>query len=113
MPVSEARKRANRKYDKKTYEIVSFRMRIGRKAEVQSFAASVGESFNEFLNNAIDEKIERDAEILKDLPDDEELRARFIWLKRLETARNLSQNEEMPYFPRLHDDMREPVNLAD
>jgi len=113
MPVSEARKRANRKYDERTYEVVSFRMRIGRKAEIQSFAASMGESFNGFLNKAIDEKVERDSEILKDLPEDEELRARVIWLKRLETARNLSQNEEIMYIPRSHDDMREPINLAD
>ena len=60
MPVSEARKKANRKYDAKTYDQVSFRFPKGKKSELQAHAAAHDESLNGFVNRAIDEAVERD-----------------------------------------------------
>ena len=60
MPLSEARKRANQKYNEKTYERVQVVIRKGEKAVIQAHATSRGESVNGFLNRAIKETIERD-----------------------------------------------------
>jgi len=55
--MTEARKRANKKYDAKAYDMVSFRFPKGKKATLQSYAASRGESLNGFVNHAIDDYI--------------------------------------------------------
>jgi len=60
VPLSEARKRANQKYNEKTYERVQVVIRKGEKAVIQAHATSRGESVNGFLNRAIKETIERD-----------------------------------------------------
>jgi len=57
MPMTEARKRANKKYDAKAYDLISFRFPKGKKAKLQAFAANRGESLNGFLNRAIDDYI--------------------------------------------------------
>ncbi len=61
MPLSEARKKANAKYNAKAYDRIEIKVIKGRKAVLQSFAASKGESLNAFVNRAINETIERDA----------------------------------------------------
>ena len=60
MALSEARKRANEKYNAKNYEQIQVRVKIGKKAEIKASAEGVGLSVNEFINAAIDEKMERD-----------------------------------------------------
>ena len=65
MPVSEAKKRANTRYHKKTYEQIAFMVR--RDAEIngdviRSHAESMGESMNGFIKRAVTETIERDNE---------------------------------------------------
>jgi len=72
--MSEARKKANAKYDSKAYEKILLRVRTGRKSEIESHAAQyqpeageVGKagyspagSLQGFINRAIDETMERD-----------------------------------------------------
>lgn len=57
--LSESRKRANNKYLNSLDEI-RIRMPKGKKEVIQSFAAKQGKSLNSFVNESIDEKIERD-----------------------------------------------------
>lgn len=59
-PLSEARKRANNKYDAKAYDKLLARLPKGKKAEIQSHAEQRDESINGFVNRAINETIERD-----------------------------------------------------
>ena len=63
MPKSEAKKRSDAKYDKKTYEQLNFKVR--RDAEIngnyiRAHAIEQGESINGFINRAVKETIERD-----------------------------------------------------
>jgi hypothetical protein len=72
--MTEARKKANAKYDSKAYDKILLRVRVGRKEEIEDHAAQyqpeVGEigkagyspagSVQGFINRAIDETIERD-----------------------------------------------------
>lgn len=57
-----ARTRAQNKYITKAYDRVNLTMPKGRKDTVQAHAATRGESVNGFINRAISETMERDAE---------------------------------------------------
>ena len=59
-PLSEARRRANKKYNAKAYDEIKVRVNKGRKADVQSHAEARRESVNGFINRAISETMERD-----------------------------------------------------
>ena len=63
MPLSEAKYKANSRYDKKTYERIALLIR--RDAEIngdyiRSHAKAMGESTNGFIKRAVIETIERD-----------------------------------------------------
>lgn len=58
--ISEAQKRAQRKYMEKYVEI-KVRMTPDKRSIVQDHARSRGESATEFINRAIDEAMERDS----------------------------------------------------
>lgn len=47
-------------YRKTKYEDLRIRVPIGKKIIIKEFAKITGESLNSFVNNAIDEKIERE-----------------------------------------------------
>ena len=58
MPVSEAKKRANKKYTKKTYDRIEIKVKKGKKAEIQSYADEfTNGSINKFVCEAIEETI--------------------------------------------------------
>lgn len=59
---TEARRRANEKYNAKTYEEIKVRVHKGQKDIIKAHAESKGESINGFVNRAIDETIQRDGE---------------------------------------------------
>jgi len=59
-PISEARKKANAKYNAKTYDRLEITVKKGRKAELKAYADKRGESLNGFVNRAIVETMERD-----------------------------------------------------
>ena len=55
MPLSEARKRANAKYNQKAYDRLEVKVKKGKKEEIREFAEAQGESLNAFINRAIAE----------------------------------------------------------
>ena len=62
MPISEARRRANEKYNAKAYDQIQFRVKKGRKEVIQAHAESQGENMAAFITRAIQETMERDAQ---------------------------------------------------
>ena len=67
MPVSEARRRANEKYNAKAYDQILLRVKKGKKEVIQAHADSRGESMAAFITRAIQETMERDAQKSADL----------------------------------------------
>jgi hypothetical protein len=61
MPISEARKRANRKYNAKAYDRLEITVAKGRKDVIKAHAAKHDESLNSFVNRAIDETMGRES----------------------------------------------------
>lgn len=59
---TEARKAGNRKWDAANLDRVSVAMPKGRKDEIKAHAEKSGESVNAFINRAIDETMEREAD---------------------------------------------------
>lgn len=55
MAISEARKRANAKYNLKAYDRIELKVAKGKKEEIRIFAEANGESINAFVNRAIAE----------------------------------------------------------
>lgn len=62
MPASKAQQKAVNKYMKENYDEIKVRVDKGRKDEIKAHAAAHGQSVNGFINEAIDEKMERDKE---------------------------------------------------
>ena len=62
MPISEARKRANAKYNAKAYDRLEMKVAKGKKPTIQAHAEKYDGSLNKFMNRAIDETIERDTD---------------------------------------------------
>lgn len=60
MPVSEARRKANERYNAKAYDAIKVHVPKGHKAELQAHAEQQNESLNGFINRAIDTQLERD-----------------------------------------------------
>ncbi|WP_369518097.1 hypothetical protein ABXS73_04505 [Intestinimonas butyriciproducens] len=61
MGISEARKKANEKWQKEKVDDIRFRVPKGKRATIQAHASARGESVNAFLNRAVDETMERDS----------------------------------------------------
>ena len=55
MPISEARKRANAKYNLKAYDRIELKVAKGKKEKIRVYAEANGESINAFVNRAIAE----------------------------------------------------------
>ena len=60
MPISKAQQKAVNKYVKNNYDRINVTFPKGKKAIIQSHAASTGESINAFINRAVTETMERD-----------------------------------------------------
>ena len=57
----EEKKRRNQyEFDKRKYDHIHLQTPKGRKAEIQAHAEAQGKSLNGFVNEAIEEKMERD-----------------------------------------------------
>ena len=59
MKISEARYKANKKWNAANYEQLGISLPKGRKEAIKAQAAARGESLNSFVIKAIDERIER------------------------------------------------------
>lgn len=57
---SEARIKANNKYNAKAYDRINIAVPKGNKDVIKAHAETQGESVNAFVNRAIDETMERD-----------------------------------------------------
>lgn len=62
MAVSKAQQKAVAKYMAENYDEIKVRVFKGRKDEIKAHAEKNGESVNAFINRAIDETIEREAD---------------------------------------------------
>ena len=58
MPYTEAHKRATAKYNAKAYDRIEIKVAKGKKAEIQAFAESRGESVNAFVTRLIEQAME-------------------------------------------------------
>lgn len=57
--ISEKSKEAKKRYDAKTYDKITFRVKKGKIDYIKDFILCTGESMNAFINRAIDECIEK------------------------------------------------------
>lgn len=57
---TESKMRAVERYNSKNYERFTVRVKKGKKEEIDNFASAQGMSTNAFINEAIDEKMERE-----------------------------------------------------
>lgn len=71
MPISEAKKRANKKFNQKAYEYFRLRMRKGNRSVIADHIAISGESTNAFILRAINTQIRLDYESNPSLTDKE------------------------------------------
>ena len=62
---SEARIKANNRYNEKAYDRINIAVPKGRKDLIKAHAESKGESINGFVNRAIDETMEREKSTAK------------------------------------------------
>ncbi len=60
MPVSKAQQKAVNKYMSQNYDRINLTVPKGKKDTIKAHAESHGQSVNSFINEAIDEKMERD-----------------------------------------------------
>ena len=59
---SEAMRKAITKYQKEKCDEIKIRVPKGKKSIIKEFAESKGKSVNGFVNEAVDEKMEREGE---------------------------------------------------
>ena len=57
---TEARKEGNRKWDAANLDRVSIAMPKGNKDDIKAAAAAAGESMNQYIIAAVDQRLERD-----------------------------------------------------
>ncbi len=60
MKISEARHRANEKYNAKAYDEIKLRVPKGQKEVIQAAAQQAGESVNAYVAEAIAQRMERE-----------------------------------------------------
>lgn len=60
MPISDARRRANEKYNAKAYEEIKIRVKKGQKDIIKAAADKSGDSLNEYINKAILQRMEQE-----------------------------------------------------
>lgn len=61
MAVTKAQMEATKRFEDKKYDKVLLRMPKGKKEEIKAYAETHGYSLNSFVNEAIDEKMQKPA----------------------------------------------------
>lgn len=62
MPASKAQQKAVSKYMKENYDVYQIRMKKGQKDTVKDHATAAGESLNQYIIGAVEQRMERDNE---------------------------------------------------
>ena len=62
MPASKAQQKAVTKYMKENYDVYQIRMPKGKKDSIKSAATAAGESLNQYIIGAVDQRMEQDAQ---------------------------------------------------
>lgn len=60
MPASKAQQKAVNKYVKANYDLYQIKMPKGKKDDVKANASAAGESMNQYIINAVEQRMERD-----------------------------------------------------
>ena len=60
MPASKAQQKAVNKYVKANYDLYQIKMPKGKKDDIKVAATAVGESMNQYIIAAVDQRMERD-----------------------------------------------------
>jgi len=63
VPISEARRKANEKWNAKAYDELKVRVPKGKKEVLQAHSRKKGESLNGFINRSIDEAMKRESAV--------------------------------------------------
>ena len=61
MPTSKAQQKAVNKYVKANYDLYQIKMPKGKKDDIKAVAAAAGESMNQYIINAIDQRTAQEA----------------------------------------------------
>ena len=61
MPASKAQQKAVNKYVKANYDLYQIKMPKGKKDDIKAVAAAAGESMNQYIINAIDQRTAQEA----------------------------------------------------
>lgn len=61
MAVTKAQMEATKRFEDKKYDKVLLRMPKGKKEEIKAYAETCGHSLNSFVNEAIEEKMQKPA----------------------------------------------------
>ena len=70
--LSEARKKANQKYNEKAYDQVKIMVKKGERDIIKAYAESIGKSLNGYINDLIVSDMERNGVELRATAADEE-----------------------------------------
>ena len=73
--LSEARKKANQKYNEKAYDQVKIMVKKGERDIIKAYAESIGKSLNGYINELIVSDMERNGVELRATATDEEPKA--------------------------------------
>ena len=73
--LSEAKKRANRKYNEKAYDQLKIIVKKGERDKIKNYAESIGKSLNGYINDLIVTDMERNGVELRATAADEKTTA--------------------------------------
>lgn len=92
---TEARKEGNRKWDAANLDRISIALPKGRKDEIKDAAATVGESMNQYIIGAVDQRMERESP-----QDAAELGVVSLPSEAIKTAQKAAEyaGEDLPQF---------------
>lgn len=60
MPASKAQQKAVNKYVKANYDLYQIKMPKGKKNDIKAAATAAGESMNQYIINAVDQRMEQE-----------------------------------------------------
>ena len=65
MPLTEAQKKANKKWDQKNLDRIQLVVRAGEKEQIRAAAEAAGESLNHYMVSATKERMKREGIVVE------------------------------------------------